>query len=560
VEYVLKGDNDYLFDIHETIFKNRGIDDYSQFLNLDKKVEIPYKKLKNIDKAVSCVTGHIEEGNKIALIVDPDTDGFTSAATLYQYLKLIDEEVSITYLLHDDKKHGFEGIEIPEGTDLIITPDSGSEDVEYHKKYKDMGIDIVVLDHHELTEESKDAIVVNPQLGGYSNLNLSGVGIVYKFCQALDDFYWTNYADNFLDLVALGNIADSMCMKELETRYYVDKGLKDVSNELFRALLRHQEYSTNGKINITTLSFYISPMINAVIRVGKMEDKIDLFRALIGEKALFKYKPRGSEEEIQVSLIDDMPRRCANIRGRQGRLVSKIVEEVMNKVENEKLDNNKVIIVHNIQTIEEWVTGLIAIKIAEKYKKPTIILSTKNKDGVYKGSARGYEKSELKDFKTVVEETDVFELAKGHPNAFGVRIKESNIPKAIARFNEVLDHYSFEDKYEVDLSVPANSMSEYIINKICELEHVWGKNIPEPYLLINNLDIESSMINLVGKKEDTVSIYNNGISYMLFKVDKSVYDEIMAAKSITIIGKANINEYKDKKTPQIFIEKYQLKY
>jgi single-stranded-DNA-specific exonuclease len=282
LKYKLIGDNDYLFDPKGQILENRGIEDVNYFLNLDEKVTHSYKKLKNIDKAVDCIVKHIENQSKFLIIIDSDVDGFTSAAILYQYLKMIDSDINIKWVLHDDKSHGFTNIEIPNNVDCILVPDGGSEDFQAHEELHKKGVDVVVIDHHEVERESNYAIVVNSQLGGYPNLNLSGAGMVYKICKALDDVFWTDYADYFLDLVALGNIADSMSMKELETRYYVQKGLKEINNDFFRSLLRQQEFSTKGKINITTISFYIAPLINAVIRVGSLKDKLDMFKSFIG--------------------------------------------------------------------------------------------------------------------------------------------------------------------------------------------------------------------------------------------------------------------------------------
>lgn len=557
INYKLIGDNDYVFDIQGTIFKNRGIADGDSFFNLDSNVVIPFKNLKNIDKAVDCLDAHIESKSNILIVVDPDADGYTSSAILYQYLKMLDKSIKLKWAIHDDKVHGLQGIDIPKGTNLIIVPDAGSNDFSYHYELSKQGIDVIVLDHHELDYESEYAIIVNPQLGGYGNLNLSGAGVTYKFCKALDSHYWCDYADYFLDLVALGNIADSMSMAELETRYYVENGLKEINNDFFRALLRQQEFSTKGKVNITTISFYINPLINAVIRVGSLADKLDMFKAFIGVKELVKYKPRGSEE-ILVSLVDDMARRCTNIKSKQGRIVDKIVLEIEDKIENENLNDNKVIFIHNVDSMEQGVTGLIANKVASKYKKPTIVLSVKNSQGHFKGSARGYDKGELKDFKTITDKTGLFEMAKGHLSAYGLVIKPENISDAIKSFNELLSEYNFDDIFEVDFVIPANSMSESIVEEICELEALWGKDVDEPFLVIENIPIANAELSLMGKNEDTIAIEYRGIKYIKFKSSKDVYEQILEAKAVSVVGKAKLNTYQDVTTPQILIEKLEV--
>src|SRR5205085_11494007 len=115
---------------------------------------------------------------------------------------------------------------IPNDINLVIVPDAGSNQFKEHKQLKERNIDVIVLDHHECNEESGDAIVVNSQLSpDYPNKQFSGVGITYKFCKALDDKLGIKHADEYLDLVAIGNVADSQDMRSLETRYFVLKGL-----------------------------------------------------------------------------------------------------------------------------------------------------------------------------------------------------------------------------------------------------------------------------------------------------------------------------------------------
>ncbi|MED3562395.1 DHH family phosphoesterase [Bacillus xiapuensis] len=554
-KYRLIGENDYVFDVQGTILKNRGIKDVNQFLTIDKKVENSYKKLKNIQKAVDCLNKHIEKNSNILIVIDPDVDGYTSGCIMYQYLKMLDENMKVKWVVHDDKVHGLKGIEIPKGINLIIIPDAGSNDFGEHYELNFQGIDIIVLDHHECERESEHAIVVNPQLGGYPNLNLSGAGITYKFCQALDDYYWNDFADYFLDLVALGNIADSMSMTELETRYYVEKGLQDINNDFFQALISQQEYSMKGKLNITTVSFYIAPLINSVIRVGSLNDKLDMFKSFIGVKELVKYKPRGSDETL-VPLVNDMARRCTNIKAKQKRMTDKITLEVESKIQSENLNWNKVILIHGLESIDQGLTGLVCNQIAARHKKPTIVLSKKNRKGNYKGSARGYDKGELKDFKAITESTGLFEMAKGHLNAYGLEIKEENIQAAIEKFNLLLSDYNFEPVYEVDFMVPAESMNDYIVKEIVKLSDLWGKDVEEPFILVEKIPISESDVSLMGQKQDTISILHNSIKYMFFRQSEDVYNQINEGNYITIVGKGSVNEYKGQKTYQLIVDNF----
>ncbi len=555
LKYELIGENDYIFGIKECISENRGLENIEELLNLDSSVEKDWKNLINIKKAVECIAKHIENKSNFFIIVDEDADGYSSAAIIYQYIKQHDDEINIKWYVHEEKVHGIKGVKIPPGTDIVIVPDSSSDEFEEHKKIKEKNIDIVVIDHHVIERgESPYAIIVNPQLGGDNNLSLSAAGVVYKVCKGLDDYFWTDFADNYLDLVALGNIADSMSMKEKETRYYVNKGLSEINNDFFRALINKQKYSLNGKLNPTSIGFLISPLINAVTRIGSVKDRIDMFKSFIGIKELVNYKPRG-KDEILVPLVDDMARRCVNIKSKQNRIKEKISCDVKEIIHKYKLNNNKMIIVR-YPNMQKGMSGLIANNIAQEYKRPSAVLSGDN-NGTLSGSARGYDKSGFRNLKNVVLDTGFFEMAKGHLSAFGLEIKESNFDNAIISLNKYLQSVDFE-KNVIDFLIPFESMNKYIIQEICSLEDVWGKEVEEPLLMIKEIELKKCNINLIGSKEDTITIAYNDVTYIMFKKDTNTYNQILNAQKLNIIGKAKINKYKEYVNHQICIDEYEI--
>ena len=167
----------------------------------------------------------------------------------------------------------------------------------------------------------------------YLNKNLCGTGIVYKFLQALDEELWNDYTEDFLDLVSLANIADSMDIKQLETKRLIDKGLSKIRNKLFKALIEKQSYSINNNIIINNIHFYIVPLINGLIRAGDYEEKDLLFRAFIETDEIFKYKPRRKSkndpepEEIDEDIYTRVARLCGNARQRQNNSKDKDVEK-----------------------------------------------------------------------------------------------------------------------------------------------------------------------------------------------------------------------------------------
>ena len=149
-------------------------------------------------------------------------------------------------------------------------------------------MDIIILDHHECDVKNDYAIVVNNHMCDYPNKNLSGVGIVYKFLCQLDDLDMEFVADSYLDLVALGNIADVMDLKELETRYYCNMGLAHISNQLIAEYVGNSYYISANATAID-MQFSVIPYLNAIIRAGKQEDKELLFKALTEQNEMFRY-------------------------------------------------------------------------------------------------------------------------------------------------------------------------------------------------------------------------------------------------------------------------------
>ena len=203
---------------------------------------------------------------------------------MYSYIKKMDEDYPIEYILHTRAKaHGLsDDVTIPSDVKLLIIPDAGTNDTEQCKALSETGVEILILDHHEKEEDNTYAIIVNNQISdNYSNKSLCGAGVVYRFLQALDEENWNEFADDYLDLCALANISDVMDMRSYETRYLTDLGLLNVKNKCFQSLIDAQNYSMNGKVNIHNVQWYITPILNGMIRIGSQEEKELLFRASV---------------------------------------------------------------------------------------------------------------------------------------------------------------------------------------------------------------------------------------------------------------------------------------
>lgn len=566
-----------IYNPKKTILLNRGIEDWKQYLNLSEECTHDYNLLKNIEKAVKCVKGHIENHSNIHIIVDSDVDGYTSASMVYRYLKYIDDSLNITYSLHTKKQHGLsEDVEIPSECNLLIVPDAGSNDIDQCQELSEKGVDVVILDHHICDKYMYEdyAIVVNNQLCDYPNKNFCGAGIVYKFLKAMDDELWENFSDEMLDIVALGNISDVMDMREYETRYYVDLGLSKIRSKLFKALIDKQSYSMNNVINITSVQFYITPILNAMIRVGSQEDKELLFRAFIETDEVFKYKKRGETEETDEDIYTRAARLCYNAKNRQGKEVQKGVDAINEIVVEKGICNDKVMFVNVSDVLGETLTGLVAIKIAEQYNRPCLLLRRQktrdNGELYYGGSCRNFDNSPIDSLKDFLDSTETFEYVQGHDNAAGISISRDNVKKAIEICNEKLKDTDFSKCYNVDFDIDSSDLDVAFIKSIDEMKDIFGQGIKEPLVFIKNVTIDSEETMIMGKNQNSWKVIEDGYAFVKFNADVEKDELLCAFRSMTdeeveegkilgtmdVVGTVSINNYNNILTPQIIVKDY----
>ena len=562
MNYELRGSND-ICHITDSIFVNNGIEDIDTYTHLTDDVIIPYDKLDNIDKAVECFDKHISNNDTVTLIVDCDVDGQCSSALVYMYIRKNNKEIPIHYLIHSGKQHGLSpDIMIPDDTKLLIIPDAGSNDVEQCKELSEKGIDIIILDHHEIEKDNPYAIVVNNQGSqNYINKELCGTGIVYKFLQALDDLHWTDIADCYLDLVALANISDIMDIRSYETKRLIDKGLNMINNKCFEEFINSQNFSMKGKVNPHTIAFCITSLMNAMCRVGNSEEKDLLFRAFIESDEIFEYKKRGEPTPIEETIYQRAVRLCKNAKARQDKQVNKIVPSLLDKCQN---SDNAILFVKG-NSIPSTFTGLVAMKLADKCKKPCLILRECNEEDkkVYRGSARNFDKSYIGDLKQFLSDTDKFNWCQGHGNAFGFEINAENVKATIDICNTECE--SCDKNIPVDFAIGYSDFNVSMIADVHSLEDYYGTGIKEPTFYISNIPLEHNQGSILGKTgstwkfitDDNIAIIKFGnnendsvIQFLDDYNDNTLY--------INAFCKLEISEYMSVITPQIRVEQYEV--
>ena len=239
MDFSLRAPIDPSLSIIEQIFENREFpfDKIQHYVHVTDEDILSLDTIDNLLMGTQMLLKHIVNNDKIYVQVDSDCDGYTSAAVLINYLnKLVPHftQTNVFYGLHKAKKHGIIIEAIPEDTKLVIAPDSSSNEYDIHKLLNERRCDVLVIDYHEAEKVSENDCVINNQLCAYPNKNLSGVGMVYKFCCFIDQYLDKDYADDFLDLVALGLVGDMMDLRSFETHRLIEKGIKKLKIHFLR--------------------------------------------------------------------------------------------------------------------------------------------------------------------------------------------------------------------------------------------------------------------------------------------------------------------------------------
>lgn len=517
---------------------------------------------------------------KIIVIVDADADGFTSSSILINYLYEEFPEYVINNLdwkLHSGKQHGIADLYdeiINGGYSLCIVPDAGSNDTQYHQKLADKGIKTIVLDHHIIENNNLNisAIIINNQSCDYPNKFLSGAGIVWQFCRYLDTFSSNPHADYYLDLVALGLVADMMSLRELETKHLINKGFKNenLRNPFILNILNKNDYQLKGKITPFGAAFYIAPYINAIVRSGTQEEKKLVFESMLDFKAyneIFSNK-RGHKQGETEALVTQAMRTITNVKNRQTKIEDNALELLEQEInENDLFDEPILLFLIELNQIDKNIAGLIANKIANKYQKPCAILFDTGES--YQGSARGYIKTGINNFKNICLDCGC-EYALGHSNAFGLGVLKKNLDKFRRDiFYKLKEFNSTEIKYRVDYIFNKNlSENELnIITEIADYPELWGQDVEEPYIAFENLILTKDNMSLMSPNKSptlkiTLPIGNRTLEFLKFGISIEEYNNIKPDNNgsivINIIGTCGLNEWGGKITPQIKINDFEI--
>ena len=346
------------YTAQEQVLTNRGIplNEIHHYLNTTDKDINDFKLFgeDNLKRAAAALMQTISEDKNALVVVDCDCDGYTSSAILINYLYDLFPtwvENHLKYFMHEGKSHGLSDVMdyiFHKDFELIILPDSSSNDYEYHQQLKLAGMKTIILDHHEADHISEDAIVINNQLSDYPNKFLSGAGVVWQFCKYLDSLLNKDNANNYLDLVALGLTGDMMSLQSIETKHLINKGFKDenIQNPFVWGMFQKNSYSLGAHITPMGAAFYIVPLVNAIVRSGTLEAMELTFRSMLKHEA-FKEIPsnkRGHKPGEMERVVDQALRTVTNVKNRQTREQDKGMEMLEKMIERDNMMEHKVLL------------------------------------------------------------------------------------------------------------------------------------------------------------------------------------------------------------------------
>lgn len=547
----------------EDILRLKGVTDIKSFLNPTVENTESELLFNNIEKARDVLIKHIENNNKIDLVVDCDVDGNTSGAVIYQYIKKIKSSIDIDYFIHTGKLHGLKEFVdriCQDDSSLVIVPDAGTGDVEECKRIIESGKDIIILDHHSISSEGNPAIVVNNQLSDkVTDKAMTGVGVTYKFAKLLDKYYGVDYSDDYLDLVALGMIGDRADTMDLETRFLILEGLNQIrnksgKNKLIETLVNAQMYSMDNKITMNGIGFYVCPLINSLIRLGEYEDKRYMFEAFVNSDKVLERKVRG-KGIVEMTIQEYTLKACESSNRKQKKMTEDSAAVLSEEIKGFGLDKFPILICNARDNVDGNSTGLIANRLVDQYQRPCLLM--RRKGDICKGSGRGYEKCEIRDFNQWCKDTGLFMKVDGHPGAFGCEISFENTNKLFQILSTMkkID----EPTYYVYHVYDASQLHDQIIKNIAKYDGVWGNTVSEPIFLIRNVPCNKYNINLIGSKQNKIEFMYHNIKFTKQTKSRSLaklYKDILSVGDnikFDVVGRFGIDS-KNGKCPQVIIE------
>lgn len=549
-------------EILARIILNRGIKDTEEarlFFEPKLRHLMPNPfLLKDMDKAVERIIKAIRNKEKILIYADYDVDGATSAAVMLRFLKFFDIDASVYIPCrlkegYGPNKRAFKSIK-DQKIDLTITVDCGTVSFEPLKYAKELGLDVIVIDHHLSTTKLPDAIaVVNPNRFDeeFSVKEIAAVGVTFLVITAIRNalkkqnwFSENNKKEpdliQLLDLVALGTVCDVMPLNGIN-RVFVSHGLKLMAkrkNAGIAALSNLTKIDTKPKSY--HLGYVIGPRINAGGRVGQGGLGATLLSTESEEKA------------------HDIAFQLEKLNQERKALEAFAFEEAIEQIERKNMQENSII----IATGEDWhigILGILASKVKEKYNRPAAVISIHN--GLGKGSARSIPGLDLGGAITSAKEMGFLIDGGGHAMAGGFTVEKNKINEFYTFLLDRLDNYHDLDacfkkakELKIDALLSVNAVAKTLLNNINKAAPFGNGNLQPRFALCDVKVIRAQIVGqihvMIIVKDNSGEYFNNTLKCILYRGAENKIGQFLLkniGRMLNIAGFLQQNELDDRK-------------
>ena len=477
------------------------------------------KTMKDVVIAVDIIKRKIQENKKIRIIGDYDVDGIISVFILYTALKKCGANVD--YEIPDRIKDGY-GINenivkvaYDEGVDTIITCDNGISAIDQIQYAKDLGLTVIVTDHHDVPFIEEDGVrtflssqadaIINPKQieCEYKFKSICGAGVAFKLMEALYEEIGMDKEECYklIEFVAIATVCDVVDLID-ENRIFVKNGLEMLNNSKNIGInaLKKACGLEDKEITAYHLGFVIGPCLNASGRLDSAKKGLELLLMEDDEEA----------KNLAQEIVD--------LNDARKNMTKEGVDRAINIIDSTDINNDKILVVY-IPDIHESLAGIVAGRVKEKYNKPTIIL-TKSEEGV-KGSARSIEEYNM--FEGLLACKELLDKFGGHPMAAGLSLQEDKVDELRIALNnkcELTDE-DLTRKIMIDSSLPLEYLNLHLIEELNVLEP-FGKGNSKPVFGVRDAKITRAM--LLGKDKNVLKLKlltNNNIT-----IDAMIFNDL----------------------------------
>lgn len=520
--------------------------------------------MKDMNKAVDILLEKMQDGKKIRVIGDYDIDGINATYILLEGLRKLGADVDTD--IPDRMKDGY-GLNrnlldkaYEDGVDTIVTCDNGIAAKEQVAYGQELGMTIIITDHHEVPQELPiAAAVVDPKQADcpYPFKELCGAAVAYKLIEALFEVTGQEIedVDYLMENVAFATVGDVMSLVG-ENRIFVKQGLemlRRTNRYGFRALMEVNEIQQE-QVNAYHIGFVLGPCINATGRLDTAKRALELLCA------------KTYEEAVAIAM------ELKEMNGRRKEMTAEAVRKAKEIVEEGTIKDDNVYVIY-LPDCHESLAGIVAGRIREAYYRPTIVL-TKAEQGV-KGSGRSIESYNM--YEGLDRCRELFTAFGGHPMAAGLTLQEKDIPVLRRLLNEQaeLTEKDLTPKVSIDMTLPFSMISEEQIEEL-ELLEPFGKDNTKP--LFAEKDIEILSGRLLGKEQNVLKLrladasgrqmdgvyFGETAAFLEYLTGNYGKDTVLAmlggkrtGMKVMLAYYPSVNVYMDRRYLQVIIQHYQ---